>query len=195
MNEGKRENQLPTTTYDDVTSRVFCMQPLHAGNSKSIDAAVFWCARARLLVLYPHVTAPLGPLSSFSYSYATYSMTSRSCTRKRDERRCVGSLDEGVREISEMLRSQNGKVPDTRHFFSPLASFSFPLSPSCLLPLLIPSLFIFLNYFSFSLCLFTNTHKLGRIHDIIAQSCDANERTTIERQLVPVLLATLIAVG
>lgn len=41
------------------SSRVFCMQPLHAGNSKSIDAAVFWCARARLLVLYPHVTAPL----------------------------------------------------------------------------------------------------------------------------------------
>lgn len=112
-------------------------------------------------------------------------MTSRSCTRKRDERRCVGSLDEGVRETSEMLRSQNDKVPDTRHFFSPLASFSFPLSPSCLLPLLIPSLFIFLNYFSFSLCLFTNTHKLGRIHDIIAQSCDANERTTIDDNWSP----------
>lgn len=114
-------------------------------------------------------------------------MTSRSCTRKRDEQRCVGSLDEGVRETSgEMLRSRNSKVPDTRQFFPSLSSLSLPLPRhlfrsrpqhvySHFSP---PSLFGFLGYFSHSLCLFTNTRKLGRIHDIIAQSRDADERTT-----------------
>lgn len=75
-------------------------------------------------------------------------MTSRSCTRKRDEQRCVGSLDEGVRETSgEMLRSRNSKVPDTRQFFPSLSSLSLPLprhlfrrvlntfTPTSLLPL------------------------------------------------------------
>lgn len=43
-----------------MSPRVYsACSPLHAGNSKSIDAAAFWCARARSLVLYPHVTAPL----------------------------------------------------------------------------------------------------------------------------------------
>lgn len=44
-----------------MSPRVYsACSPLHTANSKSIDAAALWCARARQssLVLYPHVTTP-----------------------------------------------------------------------------------------------------------------------------------------
>ncbi|XP_076753120.1 uncharacterized protein LOC143424737 [Xylocopa sonorina] len=59
------------------------------------------------------------------------SMTSRSCTRKRDERRCVGNLDEAIRETGKRCCAvENGKVPDTRHSFPSSASPSLHSTPS-----------------------------------------------------------------